>query len=288
MNEVVTCSDLVHGWSFRPSEPTWKKRVRRAQTLLLRRRPRPATAVIKPVFPAQRWSVLFLFCPDDRLSSSQLFSLQRLRDTDVPLLVIAATRAPRSMPEGVQDLADALIWKSLSGYDFSAYTIALEVLAVGSAGADVFVMNDSVFGPFHDVIAHAFSSPWEMAAWTACGKFENHVQSYAFAIKALDGSKLKQLRPVFFEHYALDDPLDVVLCQETRLARVAARAMSVGAMWAPRALDVDVTLTFPFELMRHSFPFLKKSLLGKYSRLQSRSDVLDWLSQHHHPAVEST
>lgn len=278
---------LRRNWVFEPSEPHWKKRVRHVQSVLLHRCARPDVNVIKRVFPATRWSVFFAYCPGGTLAPSQRFSLQRLRDLGAPLLVIVATRDAHNLPAELIELSDALYWKSLPGYDFSAYTIALEALAENTAGANVFLMNDSVYGPFYDITSPAFSSTWDLTGWTACGKFQNHVQSYAFAIKNFGPQRLDKLRSVFFEHFALSLPLDVVLSQETRLAKVAARSMSVGALWCPTPLQVDAPLEAPFALIRDGFPFLKKSLLSKYKHFQEADEVRAWLDHFQHPAPAS-
>jgi hypothetical protein len=241
---------------------------------------------IKPAFAAPRWLVFFAYCPSGALTASQRFSLQQLRDLGLPLLVVAATREASAVPLELKDLGHALYWKSLSGYDFSAYTIALEAIADESPGATVFVLNDSVFGPFIDIRSDAFYSPWDMTGWTACGKIENHMQSYAFSIKNLTIARLERLRTVFFRHFSLADPLGVILCQETRLARVATRSMSVGALWCPNNPMMDAPIEAPFTLLRENFPFLKKSLLGKYRSFQEADETLNWLDHFRHPPCE--
>ena len=238
---------------------------------------------IKPVFLAPQWSVFFVYCPDGVLTSSQRFSLHRLRDLNVPLMIVVTTREVGAVPHELVDLGQALYWKALPGYDFSAYTIALEAIAADSPAATVFLMNDSVYGPFQDLRAQAFSSPWALTGWTACGKFENHLQSYAFSIRDVTAARLEGLRSVFFRRFALTDPLDVILCQETRMARVAARSMSTGALWRPADPSHDAPIDLAFELLVDDFPFLKKSLLGKYLRLQHSDEVYKWLQYFQHP-----
>jgi len=270
---------------FVQSRPSWKKRVRRLQNVLLHRHARPAIAAIKSVFPAARWSVFFAFCPNGQLSISQRFSLERLRDIGVPLLVVAGTREPSILPLELLDLGDALYWKAIPGYDFSAYTIALEAIAAKSEGATIFFMNDSVFGPFHDIRQDAFMSPWEFTGWTACGKIQNHLQSYAFSIRTVNADRLDALRTVFFRRFVFNRAEAVIACQETRLASVAVKSMTAGSLWYPLEREVDATVALPFELLNDGFPFLKKSLLGKYRHFQDCNQVRECLLRHHHPDV---
>ena len=142
-------------------------------------------------------------------------------------------------------------------------------------------MNDSVFGPFHDVRPMLRQAPWDLAGFTALNATENHLQSYAFQLRGIDPETMRALEPVLPRCEAFDRMLDVVLLQETLLARVAAKTMSVGAFWYAQEQDVvDPTLQCPFELLDAGFPFLKKSLVGKMAHMQDTDQVVDFLVRH--------
>ena len=95
---------------------------------------------------------------------------------------------------------------------------------------------------------------------------------------------MRNLASVFFPFAALSRASDVIAVQETRLARVAARSMKVGAFWFGEADKIlDLTLVLPFELLDAGFPFLKRSLLGKHKAFQNTDSVLSILEAYGHP-----
>ena len=128
--------------------------------------------------------------------------------------------------------------KGLSGYDFSAYAVALREVATRSPGADLLLINDSVLGPFVDLDTLLEEAPWDLTGFTAYSLFENHVQSYALYFRNVTSPLLRSLRTVIPHRFAFNHHRRVVRCQETRMARVAARTMSVGALWYSEDSDL--------------------------------------------------
>lgn len=266
---------LERDWAFRASEvPFWRRRLV-LRAMLLRSRRRPAFLVLREVSSRPVWALYFNYAPDGVLGDVQRFSLERLRDQGFAVLVVQAAAAPGLVDTDLPRHADALYWKGLAGYDFSAYTLGLEAIARHSPGADVLVLNDSVFGPFADLRPMLRSAPWEMTGFTASGAIENHVQSYAFVLKNLTPQRLRRLRTVFLPALALVDRDDVIFCQETRLARVASHSMSVGARWY--GCDSDPTQAAPFDLLREGFPFVKRSLLTVRSAFKEKQAMADYV-----------
>ena len=190
--------------------------------------------------------------------------MQKLRRLDRRLLVICATSREEDIPEAALDFSDALYWKELAGYDFSAYSIGLHAISTFSPSADVFAINDSVFGPFGDISSTLDHARWALTGFTASSRFENHVQSYAFQIRDLTSDRMNHIRSVFPLTYAYDDFVSVIYCFETALARVASRHMTVGACWYGTGGSADPPLSDAITLLDRGFPFLKKSLLGKH------------------------
>ena len=271
-------------WDYRPSEPDLCIRYRRLVARFLHEHPRPAWLPIKPVQPHEQWVAYFTFLPNGALSDTHRFTLRHLRDEGCRLLVICATPEVSMVPPELSRYADALYWKGMGGYDFSAYTLALEQIAEHSAGADVLVLNDSMFGPFHPVLPCLQGARWELTGLTASSLNENHLQSYGFAIRSLDRPRLEQLRGVFFADKAFNHADQVIWVQELLLAREAARHMSVGAFWYSDGSSVDdPCLRRPFDLVSAGFPFMKRSLLGKMARFQDPDRVRAFLSAQGHP-----
>ncbi|MCE4557215.1 hypothetical protein LXT13_22740 [Pelomonas sp. P8] len=266
----------------------WSERLRTANRVLRYARRAPASAVLKPAPPAARWVVCFVYVPGDGLSAGQRFTLERLRALALPVLVVCACPRDAAVLQGLLGLCDALLWKDLPGYDFSAYRLALSHLAGHSPGADVLVMNDSVYGPFSDFREVFDTAPWALAGFTASNQRAAHIQSYAFLLRDVRPSTMARLAPVLLPGLAFNQFRQVVDLQETRFARVAARSMSVGALWFGDVRDVsDPTLARPMELLEAGFPFLKRSLLGKHQDAIERDEVLARLEALGHPLPSS-
>ena len=89
-----------------------------------------------------------------------------------------------------------------------------------------------------------------------------------------DPVEVAALAPAVSTRFAYDGFKAVVLNQETALARVASRTMSVGAFcYVDSGAAPDPTLQLGLELVRRGFPFLKRSLLGKLAHLHRRAEV---------------
>lgn len=285
---VVDRSALTPLWAFVPSRPRWTVSAIRAHALATGLKRRPARLELIPAPLAEQWTCLFLHLPDGRLTDAHRFTLARLRNLPRHLMAVCATPSPSMVPAELSEQADALLWKDMPGFDFSAYAYGLEILAQRSPGADVLVMNDSVFGPFCDVEPLLAATPWRFTGFTGFSMIENHIQSYAFHIRAVTPDVVRALRPVMPKRVVFDTYRDVVYCQETRLARVASRSMSVGALWfADMAKSGDPSLVASLDLLAEGFPFLKKSLFSRNAGIYQRKLLDDALAQRDHPAAIS-
>jgi Rhamnan synthesis protein F len=273
---------LVHQWDFVAGDA---RRWRYCIKAWLRRAGRfPSWQELKPVVPKRRWIVYFMYCPQGQIEPYHCFALERLQVSEGGLLVVCAAPSAADIPQEVRHFADALYWKALPGYDFSAYTLALRSIAARSPHADVFVMNDSVFGPFQPIEDIFSSAHWDLSGFTASPVIENHIQSYAFVLKNLTIRKMNCLLTVLFPLAAFSDFDDVIRVQETRFARVASAQMSVGANWYSCSGEVvDPTLVRPIELLNYGHPFVKRSLLGKHKGFQSEELICEALSRLCYP-----
>lgn len=270
-------------WHFVPGKPPVTIRARRIGALL-KAGPRPQLAAVIPAYPAQRWTVFFVYAPNGRINLSHLYTLERLRALTSNLLVIVASPSAEQIPPLLYRYCDSLYWKGLGGYDFSAYTAGLEILAARSPGARALILNDSMFGPLTDCSLFIEDPPWELTGFTASSLDENHIQSYAFVLDSITPARVKALREAFPRLISFSSPDAVILWQELRFARIAARTMSVGAHWFSNHRQVeDPCLVLPYFLVECGLPFLKKSLLGKMAHFQKPTEVRKFLARYDHP-----
>ena len=203
--------------------------------------------------------------------------------------IYAICASPRAdmVPEELVRFCDAVYWKGLSGYDFSAYSLGLHSVAADSPGSDVLVINDSVLGPFNDIDAMLRSSRWRLTGFTASSAFENHVQSYAWFLRDVNPELVAGLSPVITRSFAYDHFQHVVNCQETQFARVASGLGTVGAFWfGSWELVGDPLLRCALPLLDSGFPFMKKSLLGgKLGHLYDQDSLRQRLLSLGHPLL---
>lgn len=278
---------LEHRWDFVASAiPGWLHRMR-LRSLVRDACSRPRGIEIVAACPRPEWVAYFVYLPDGNLTASHRYTLQRLRDLELPILVVCATKEPSDVPDELRHLVQALYWKALPGYDFSAYAMAAAIIAHKSPHSKVLFLNDSVFGPFVDLREMAFKSPWDFTGFTASAMVESHVQSYAFVINDLSPRRVRALWPVLFPFFALRNRNAAILCQETRFARIASASMSVGAYWYGSGDGViNPVLEEPFSLLEAGFPFMKKSLLGKQAHFNKNDVASTFLEQNLHPLEE--
>ena len=232
--------------------------------------------------PAPAWSVVFLYAPDGTLDAGQHFTLQRLAQLPRKLLVVLAAPDP-AVADTIPVDADAVLWKALPGYDMAGFAIALHHLADRSPGADVFVMNDSVFGPLAPLEPLLERARWRLTGLLGSAEIENHVQSFAFHLRDVTPALLDALDPLFSRAFAYAAFEPTTLLKEVPLTRRVARIGDAGALWF--SPEGNASILQPFALLDDGFPFLKRSLIGKYGHLANREDVLDALARSGHPAV---
>ena len=258
---VENTAPITRMWSFEASPRSFgllKHRIGRTVRHAVRF---PRSQVLKPALAAAGpWAAYFVYAPDGELTPHHRFTLATLRAQGFALLVVAAGLSPAQASQALGPQVDALIWKALPGFDFSAYTLALRHLAARARGADVVFMNDSVLGPLTDLRLDLARTPWRLTGYTASAFYENHIQSYAFWLRDMQPALRRQLAGVFNPLWAYDAFDDVVVCQETAFARVAARSMSVGAFWRN---ERNASVTRADALLADGFPFVKKSLFAK-------------------------
>jgi hypothetical protein len=278
---------LVRDWTFVPSRVAPIARLARATFLLTGLRRAPPSRVLRALEARDRWNGYFLYLPAGGLTSAHRYTLAKLRALSGGLLAICATPDVASVPPELLDLCDAVVWKGLSGYDFSAYAVALAEVAAQSPGADLLLMNDSVLGPFVDLDAILRTVPWQMTGFTASTEFENHLQSYALYVRSITPPVVQSLRTVAPQSVAFDRFWHVVYCQETRLARVAARTMKVGALWFAGGHGAgNPSLTKAVPLLTAGFPFLKRSIAGgKLAHRYDQKLVMELLAERSHPVA---
>ncbi|MDT7838927.1 hypothetical protein [Aquabacterium sp. OR-4] len=275
---------LERDWAFVPSPPAARRRLRVAAGWLLDSRRMPRHAALAPAWrSAHGWIAYVLYLPDGRLQPAHHFTLQRLRALNRPICAMASAPSPTVLDPALGMQVDALYWKALPGYDFSAYRLLLGELHRHSPDSPVLLLNDSVWGPFGDLAALLRDQPWDVTGLTASARVENHLQSYCLSFRALGGEVMQALDGLFPAGRCMRSRIEVILGQETRWSRRLAQQLSVGSRWFLADPQGDPTLDAPFELLAQGMPFIKRSLRGRYADRHSSQAVCEALARHGHP-----
>lgn len=293
MNPV---SDLVRPipgtrthWTYQPSFPRFETLRRRIPARWTRRAFPPSKVVVAPsgIGP---WILYFMFLPQGSLTAAHRFTLDRLKREASRLMIVCACPDGHPVLAELSDLCDGLCWKGLEGYDFSGYSVGLHTLASCCPGSDVFVLNDSMLGPFAPLTPFIEQAPWRLTGLSANALEENHLQSFALIIRQLDAQFLRDVAPAISIDWCYSGAMPVILMQETRLARVASRSMSVGAFWyTDGSRYKDLTLFCPDLLVEAGFPLIKRSLFGKFAGVfQPLTSVQALLERVGHPPLLET
>jgi lipopolysaccharide biosynthesis protein len=273
---------------FIPSPIGHYLRARRIKVFVQGATMSPSFEVVRAARRSGKWALYFIYTPTGQIFDQHVFTLRRLKETGFQVLVIVGSNnMVRQLPDALRS-ADAVIMKQERGFDFSGYTIGLNYLVKQFCEVDVLVLNDSVFGPFVDLMPLVNQARWTLTGFTSSHAVENHIQTYAFILRAMNEKSLASLKSVFFRHVAMSYHGAVAFLQETRLARKASVVGSVGALWNPIEPSTDLTMAMPIELVRSGFPFLKRSVLGKFASDFSQEEMLGLLSEKGHPIVSKT
>lgn len=258
--------------------------MRRAICWLKGRAEFPHHEVLKPPSKSLEWIVYFIFAPSGRIDEGHQYTIDKLRRSRRSLLVVFASESSDVIDPDLADQCEALIWKDLPGYDFSGYALGLNVLARALPGASALVLNDSVFGPFYDLDPLLDGAKWDLTGFSASESQENHIQSFAFYLKRLDQGVIDGMGQIFSLRFSFDDFLQTVTLRETRMARLAAKSMTVGSfLYAPNRYSPDPTVEKPLEMIDCGFPFLKRSLLGKHHGKVAHLELVRCLMEAGHP-----
>lgn len=277
---------LIRHWDFTPSAPSPKIRLSRLWRDMFHRQPGPAWKAIRSITPAPHWAAYFVYAPDGALAPHHRYTIDKLRLQADYLAIIYASDRPMAGIDVALSQADAVYWKALSGFDFSAYAILIAEAARQSPGCDLIMMNDSVLGPFNNLIDCFRTAPWRLSGLTGYSLVENHVQSYAFCLRKVDDEVSSLVGKIASQRLSFSRFGDVVLCQETRFASTLAKQVDVGALWSSdhRRGGGDLPLVWPFGLLDEGFPFLKRSLFGKFGAFHDRAVLDEFLASQCHPS----
>jgi len=237
---------------------------------------------------SKSWAIYFCYLPNGKLNGIHKYTLTQLKQQGFSILVVCACPDFNNAPQFKDYNIDGLVLKELKGYDFSGYTAGLSYLADQDRDYDVVVLNDSILGPFGNLNTLFRSSPWQLTGCLNYDVIENHIIGFCFSFKNFNKKTLQSLSSIFTAKISYNSQGPVCLLQETRLAAVASKKMTVGSILCPPdgIKAHNYLMGNPVGLLDIGFPFIKRSIFEKRAHLFLNQDYyLSILEELGHPTI---
>ena len=230
----------------------------------------------------------------EKVSASTQVLIKELIEFGYSVVLVSACESPKDL-EIKDDIREQItvIRKPNIGYDFGSWSVAMQLLPATRNAQNVIVVNDSLVGPFTDLIdlfTALEASPFDVTGITDSVQMRHHVQSYFLHFK--NGSFQNPEIVDFWNNiFVQEDKMDVIKSYELGLtAKGQAAGLFVGALypwnlvgqyWQNPSVDGCrrlINLGFPFvkrEVLRESNSKNLKSLISKVNESFSIKENLE-------------
>lgn len=230
---------------------------------------------------ANKIAIYFVFNPTGSCLPQNVFMMQSLREQGFSVLVVLAIAEGALISDKYYELCDVLIRKDLGGFDISALQVGLKYLLNNNFNGGVLWINDSVFGLFGDLnklISDA--GDFDVLGMTLSFAIRPHFQSYSFFIKKINKKLFNALffnvRNVSFDEHHLN----VRIFESCFMANLVKFGFKVVCWGVPKDEKYDLILAYPYELIDEGFPFIKRSIVGKFSNEFNQKKILEFFEKH--------
>jgi lipopolysaccharide biosynthesis protein len=245
--------------------------------------PTPEFRVINDDFSqSKRWAVYFCFNPNGKLLPQNEFMITALKKDGFKVLLVIACRDHAAIDPRFIQLADVVLWKDMKGFDMSALRLGLTYVCQTRGDVSVLWINDSVFGPFKPI--HKFLSScgddFDVLGMTLSYAIRPHFQSYCIFFRRLTPDLIKGMFGRTLKTTLNDHLSNVIAFEACFAANLTSAGFKVKCWAAPVLKSYDLTMAYPFELIEQGFPFLKRSLVGKFAAAFDQQKTELFLNQH--------
>lgn len=213
----------------------------------------------------KRACLFVTYSPDGRFWPHTLSYCRDLKEAGHTLVLIVTTDRPDliSLDPG-PEVADALVVRENSGFDFAAWSNALRLWPELWSASRLLFANDSVYHAperLKALLERIAASPADAVALTVSPLIRPHFQSYFFAFGP--GALACPAARDFFEGVSpLSDKDEVIRAYETRLkGTLEAGGLHVEVLFKGAPWSENPTLVEWRELVAAGFPFVKVQLL---------------------------
>ncbi|MGI4730138.1 MAG: rhamnan synthesis F family protein [Janthinobacterium lividum] len=223
----------------------------------------------------ERWCLLVTVLRNGRVVPHALHQARTWVAEGFRLILIAVTDEIDSPLDGEPAaLADGILLRANQGYDFGAWSAAIQALPALHDAALLVTTNDSMFGPldgFRALLDRVYASDADLIGLTDSNYHRRHFQSYLLFYKP------HALRHVafwrFWRRIRTGDRWMVIVRYETRLLKVFTHAGLSGEVLFPTSGGPAATLKGWKALVERGFPFVKVQLLRDNP---FDDDIADW------------
>lgn len=238
-----------------------------------------------------RVALFVTYSADGFLRSDILHYIEALVRNDVEVALVIATDQVRNyIPDEIADLCSAVYIRENGGFDFGAWSHALQAQPELLNANTLYLLNDSMIGPtshadFARVLAAIDEADAEIVGLTQNNAITSHLQSYFLAIKK------PVLCSYWFCQYFMDvvnlpSKYDVIFSYELTFAsRMAAKGIRWHSLIPGAAGKPDLTIFDWENLLDSGIPFVKRSLIDGEHRDKGNHSVIDALRRRFYPVA---
>ncbi|MBB6123751.1 rhamnan synthesis F family protein [Sphingobium subterraneum] len=246
----------------------------------------PRQVIVKELAftPGNDAAVLVAHAPTGRLKPHVLPYIEQLSNAGLQVLLVAIVDQPLELLEKEINVAAGIIVRDNAGYDFSAWTDALQIFPALFGAGLLVITNDSVVPTvdtdlFAAMMTRVRKCTADVVALTASHEYGWHVQSYFLGLRP------KALSSWAFQHFVrelrrIDDKDEVIRTYEVPFAtKMQAAGLTVQALYAG-SYSANPTFFSWRELIEQGFPFVKLLMLrDKFEKVTDQAEVLKEVRQ---------
>jgi glycosyltransferase involved in cell wall biosynthesis len=236
-----------------------------------------------------RVAVFVTYTPDGLLRSDIRHYLRALKENRIDVvLVVVSDQIRNYLPAEIESLCVTVLVRENAGFDFAAWSHALQAMPEIMKVDTLYILNDSMIGPvsgrdFQELLRKIDRSDADIVGLTSMDHLSLHIQSYFIAVKK------RALSSYWFAQYVLDvvnleDKDDVIEQYElTFTPRMRAKGFKCESIAKLSTDGRNICIFYWRDLLRSRIPFIKRSLVSGEHADKGRESVLAELKSRGYP-----
>ncbi len=237
------------------------------------------------IFYGKKVVLLAHWDPDDRIDPYVQYLAKSLKSTGWKVILSSASKPCEQSLEQWHDWADAIVYRTCQGYDFTSWKAALELFPSLYEASELVLTNDSYFGPFgsfepmHVTMDSIACDFWGI---TENRELQPHLQSYYLVLRA--SALQHEAFKMFMERVPLSADRSTAILFEINISLWLASHGLQPAAFIPasddRALHVNPVLHYWQQVFERGAPLIKRDLLKRKYYTQQDDALRATLTAH--------